>query len=387
MNSMQTPGPSLRLDYLDPLRGYDVIVLGGGPAGCATALALRQHGVSSILVVESSRYDVSPIGESVPPDTRIVLEQLGIWEAFLNEKHESCLGSCSSWGANRLGYNDFLFNPYGNGWHLDRSRFDSFLARKAEGCGAEVCAGTRFVAGERTGSEGFRLRLAEDNGQTKTVRAKFVVDATGWHASFAAQMGASKIFLDRLICVSAFFHLPASAHFSRLTMLEAVEYGWWYAARLPNDQLAVAVACDPEFMRRAALNKSENWCSHLRETAHLSRELAGCVFVEDSLRVCTAPSFLLDNAAGHSWLAVGDAASSYDPISSQGIFKALSDGLKAAEVIAAFLRGGADRTGDYQASVARRFDDYLANRNYFYGVEKRWADASFWKTRVERASL
>jgi hypothetical protein len=54
---------------------------------------------------------------------------------------------------------------------------------------------------------------------------------------------------------------------------------------------------------------------------------------------------------------------------------------------ASFASERGDRTGDYDVSVARRFDDYLANRNYFYGMEKRWADASFWKIRVARASL
>jgi flavin-dependent dehydrogenase len=366
---------------------YDVIVLGGGPAGCATALALKQRGISSVLVVESSRYEVSRIGESVPPDIGAVLEQLDIWKAFLDEKHEYCPGSCSSWGLDRVGYNDFLFNPYGYGWHLDRRRFDLFLARQAEQRGATVCTGTKFVAGERLGSGGFRLTLVENDGQTKAVITRFVVDATGWRASFASQLGARKIFLDRLICVAAFFQLPAHTNFPRLTMLEAVEYGWWYAARLPNHQLAVAVACDPEFMRRVALNRSDNWRSHLRETIHLSRMLADCVFVKASLRVCGVPSFLLYSTSGHGWLAVGDAASSYDPISSQGIIKALSDGVLAGEVVAAFLEGGADKTGEYHASVARRFDDYLANRNYFYGAEKRWADASFWKTRVARVSL
>jgi len=382
---MPSPGPSLPPDYLE--RDYDVVVLGGGPAGCATALALSQQGISRILVAESSRYDLARIGESVPPDIRLLLERLGVWKDFLDEKHESCLGSCSSWGADQLGYNDFLFNPHGKGWHLDRRRFDLFLARKTEAWGAQVRTGTKFVAGKRTGADGFLLRLATDDGQTKTVTAKFVVDAMGQHATFACRMGAKKIFLDRLVCVAGFFQLPPATSFSRLTMLEAVEYGWWYAARLPHERLAVAVACDPEFMKLTALNRAENWRGHLEDTTHLANEVRDCAFVENSLLVCTAPSFLLDPAAGRRWLAVGDAASSYDPISSQGIYKALSDGLQAAEVITSFLKGEGDTTSDYQASVAGRFNDYLANRNYFYGAEKRWANAPFWKRRLARATL
>jgi flavin-dependent dehydrogenase len=367
--------------------GYDVVVIGGGPAGCATAMALRRYGIPRILVVESSRYQATRIGESIPPDTRILLEQLGIWSDFLKEQHDACLGSCASWGDDALGYNDFLFNPHGQGWHLDRARFDLFLARKTVESGAEVSTGTRFANSSRVADRGFHLRLTEGERQTRTVHARFVVDATGMQARFARSLGAKRVFLDRLICVAGYFQLPDSSQFSRLTMLEAVEYGWWYAARLPNGRLTAAVASDAEFIRALALNKKDSWLAWLSETRHISRKLADCPFIEGSLRVCTAPSFLLEKATGNCWLAVGDAASAYDPISSQGIYKALSDGLQAAAVIASCLQGQTEKLRDYEASLGSRFNAYLANRNYFYGMERRWPGAPFWSRRVERNAV
>src|ERR1700722_11169238 len=157
---------------------FDVVILGEGPAGCATALALTRFGGCRVLVVEAGRYDAIRIGESVPPDIRVVLEQLGVWAEFLTENHEPCLGSCSSWGADELGYNDFLFNPMGNGWHLDRRRFDDFLVRHVDERGMELWTGTRWDACERTAA-GLRLRLRDDDGAVRTVTARFVVDATG----------------------------------------------------------------------------------------------------------------------------------------------------------------------------------------------------------------
>jgi len=345
---------------------YDVVVLGGGPAGCAAALTLRRHGIARILVVEASHYDANRIGESIPPDTRVLLQRLGIWQDFVRENHEPCLGSCSSWGADELGYNDFLFNPLGNGWHLDRTRFDRFLARKAAQSGATVRTGTRFTAIQSSGPDGFQLQLETDGGLVETVFAAFVVDATGTHARFAREMGAKKLFLDRLTCATAFFERPPQSSFSKLTMLEAVRYGWWYMACLPERRLAVAVACDPEYMRTAGLNEKLPWLAHLQETRHVFHALADSAYVAGSLSVCTAPSFLLDKTAGHRWLAAGDAASAYDPISSQGIYKALSSGLQAAAVVVAFLQANADAHDVYAASVAAGFDDYRKTRNYFY---------------------
>jgi hypothetical protein len=56
-----------------------------------------------------------------------------------------------------------------------------------------------------------------------------------------------------LLCITGFFDLPAAGQFSRLTMLEAVEYGWWYAARLPDNRLAVSVATDAGHRQRQSL--------------------------------------------------------------------------------------------------------------------------------------
>jgi flavin-dependent dehydrogenase len=363
---------------------FDVVILGGGPAGCATALALARLETSRVLVVEAGRYEAIRIGESIPPDTRVVLAELGVWEDFLKEDHEPCLGSCSSWGADALGYNDFLFNPLGNGWHLDRRRFDAFLAREVAKRGNQLFIGMRFDGWERGGGDGFRLRLSGDDGQTRTVTARFVVDATGMRSCFARTMGASRIFLDQLLCVTGFFELSGAARFSKLTMLEAVEYGWWYAARLPNRRLAVAVASDPQIIKQNALRRRDGWLDRLTETSHISAALAGCRFVEDSQMTRAAPSFFLDKVAGNGWLAVGDAASAYDPISSQGIHKALSDGARAGAAVAACLCGSDVRLGEYRLSVASRFQQYLANRNFFYALEQRWPTSSFWTRRQAR---
>jgi flavin-dependent dehydrogenase len=363
---------------------YQVVILGGGPAGCATALALRRRGVAGILVVEAGDYGAIRVGESIPPDARLLLGRLGVWPAFLEQGHEPCLGSCSAWGGDALGYNDFLFNPHGNGWHLDRRRFDAFLARQVAASGAEFSAGTRFSGAERAGAGGFTLRLAASDGSARTVGARFVVDATGSRSRFARLMGARWRFHDRLSYVAAFLAAPADV--SRLTMLEATEYGWWYAARLPGDRLTVGAASDPEIIKGAGLHAPERWLAHLEATRYLSRELAGCDFSVQCTLARVAPSFVLDRACGPGWLAVGDAAAAYDPISSQGIYKALFDGLQAAEAIAAWLGGDAGPLHDYHASIAARFADYLRNRNYFYQLEQRWPAAPFWRRRRERTA-
>lgn len=365
---------------------FTVVVLGGGVAGCAAALALCQHGIDDVLIVEAGAYDTLRIGESIPPDSRLLLEQLELWPDFLDEGHEPCFGSCSSWGDDGIGYNDFLFNPHGTGWHLDRRRFDAFLAKKAEQRGVELRINTRFIDAERVAEGGFELRLRSLHGP-EAVRTQIVVDATGAHTRFARMVGTKKCLHDRLSWMSASFKLPASPPVSQLTMLEAVEYGWWYAARVPGECLVAGVATDAETLKQTPLHKREHWLSHLKQTRHMAGWLEACSFDEEAgLTSRTAPSFILDNSCGRDWLAVGDAASAYDPIASQGIYKALLDGLQAASMIASHMAGNLRSFDEYHTAIATRFTDYLKNRNYFYNLEQRWPAAPFWRRRQQRTT-
>ena len=361
------------------------MVAGGGPAGSATALALRRRGVSDVLLVEAGDYQGVRFGESIPPETRLLLDALGVWQDFLHQGHEPCLGSCSTWASDHPGYNDFLFNPHGHGWHLDRRRFDAWLADRAVAAGVERCDQTRLDGVERLGEQDIGLRLSSAGG-SRLVRARFVVDATGSGARLARSMGATRWLHDTLAYVAAFLEQPAVSDLSRLTLLEAVEYGWWYAARLPAGRVAVAVASDVAFVKREALNQRNAWRARLGETRHIGGALAGCTAGDERLWVRTARSCRLDRASGPGWLAVGDAAASCDPISSRGIYHALHDGLQAAETIVAWLAGAPQALERYNAMIIARYDEYVRQRNHFYAIEQRWPSAPFWARRRSTAT-
>jgi flavin-dependent dehydrogenase len=217
--------------------------------------------------------------------------------------------------------------------------------------------------------------------------AHFLVDATGWQARVALRLGASRRSHDRLTFVAGFFAPGAFAGAPALTMLEAVPYGWWYAARLPDGRLVAAVGSDADRIRHAALHRPDRFRTHLVETRHIGRLFRGASCPDGPLVVYSAPSSRLDRVAGPGWLAVGDAASAFDPISSQGITKALSDGLGAGAAISGWLAGDAAALETYSASVAARFEEYLQTRAYLYAIEQRWADAPFWRRRRARSGL
>jgi 2-polyprenyl-6-methoxyphenol hydroxylase-like FAD-dependent oxidoreductase len=97
---------------------------------------------------------------------------------------------------------------------------------------------------------------------------------------------------------------------------------------------------------------------------------------------CAAISAIGSGVAGRDWVAVGDAAWSCDPLTVQGITKALADGIAAAEALAQRWHGaGCAALGRYQAASFARFTANLRLRAAFYEAEARWPDAPFWHQR------
>lgn len=374
---------------------FAAVVVGGGPAGAATALALRRRGVGPVLLLEGSHFEGPRIGESIPPDTKLLLQDLGLFSAFLSEGHEPCHGSCSSWGSEELGYNDYLFSPHGSGYHLDRRRFDPWLWRAAEAACARASMGTRWTSIEAKGGS-FELTCHAPPRGAFTVQARFVVDATGRAARLARRLGAERLTHDRLTFLYAFFPPGSSPHESSLTLLEARPDGYWYAARLPDGRLVIASAEDPTLTslpRGDSMSHRGAFAARLQETTHTRTWLREGAVWEGDMIACEAPSARLSQVAfalpnGPAWLAVGDAASSFDPISSQGIHKALQDGFWAAEAIAGHLADpGGDALAVYADRHRARFAIYLHVRAHLYALERRWPESPFWARRREASAL
>jgi flavin-dependent dehydrogenase len=356
---------------------YRVAIVGGGPAGSACALALAQHGLSDIVMLEAGDYQRFGIGESLPPESRRLFQALGIEQAFLEQGHAACYGSCSYWGSEVRGHNDSLMNPLGHGWHLDTCRFYRFLAMQARARGVQVHTGATLKR-SAPAAKGFSLDLllATPNGRRQLrIHADQVIDASGTRAVFARQRGSLKQGSNPLICLAARLVLnEAEPPPSNLTHLEAVEQGWWYGAHLPGAQLLLAFYSDAACIKASKLLNSERWWALLaasRYTAALTRDAQ-----PPTSRIASfpAPSYCLDQVGGQNWLAIGDAASAYDPITSQGICKALANGWLAAQVIRA--QSSLER---YARTVQTAYRCYLALRRDLYGLEQRWADSPFWK--------
>ena len=357
----------------------DVVVVGGGPAGAATAIALARAG-RDVVVLEQSLFDGERIGETLPPEARVPLAALEVWDRFVAQRHEPSPASISAWEHDAIDENHFVFNAYGHGWHLDRARFDAMLRSAAVDCGARLYRGARLTAcvADAAGTEAGYLRA----GAVRTIRARFIVDATGRASIVARRQGARRMRFDRLVAAVGMFS-PSTAAAARdcRTLVEAACDGWWYSAWLPQSRLIAAYMTDGDLLQESADDVDAVWRRQLGKTVHTRLRLNDVV-ARGPLRIVSACSDRLTPIAGHTWAAIGDAAMSVDPLSSQGISWALKSGLIAARAIEGHLDGDPAAIDELSTWTSGLFDRYWRTHALHYSRVQRWPESPFWRRRT-----
>ncbi|WP_437573450.1 NAD(P)/FAD-dependent oxidoreductase [Sorangium sp. So ce887] len=350
----------------------DVLVLGGGPAGASAAIALRRRGIAA-LVVERAEGPGVRIGEHLAPPTLPLLARLGVLDRVLAGGHRRSAGVRSAWGEPVLRDRDYIFCAEGEGFHLNRAVFDAMLLDAAEAAGARVIRGGHPPPLVRRGPSGWLARIGG-----KKLGFSAVVDATGRAASFARAQGARRGACDRLVGVSAFLAPRDAVELEDTPWIEAVESGWLYSAPLAGDRLVVTLFADTDAL--AAGGAAALAGALLAQSTHTAARIAP-FSPAGEWHVRPACSEASDPIAGPGWLAVGDAATARDPLSSSGIAHALEDAIDAAAAIEAHLGGDLQSFSRYAEARRRAFDDYLSTRTRTYRMEPRFPGSSFWRRR------
>jgi flavin-dependent dehydrogenase len=358
---------------------FDVLIAGAGPAGCATALSLRSFVPElTVCLVDASVAGRARIGEVVPPSIKPPLGHLGVYDAFLAARHCASYRTVAAWGDSRLASNEFLFHAQQAGWRLDRVTFDAMLVQAAASRGV-VHLKSKVASLAHRGYE-WRISLSDRT----THNAPFVVDATGRAATLARRCGFRPVNLDTL--VGCCLYAASRSDGTEGLMIETFAEGWWYTATIPRRGRVIACMTDADRVRALGLSSGEGLVRLLAETKHVQR-------VIDISRpfgrptIYPADSRWLEGTTVLPLLCVGDAAMCYDPLSGQGIVKALRSGIFASYAIADFLRNGDVRgLSRYRLMLRREFAAYREALRDYYTQEQRWSDRPFWHRRISTAA-
>jgi flavin-dependent dehydrogenase len=301
---------------------FDVVVVGGGPAGNAAAISLARSGLKTLLLHDEPR-GPQP-GETIHPGAETIFRELGVQAEVAQASRIRHFGNRVEWGA-PIAYQGFgsgLGGPW-RGYQIARYRLNAILRAKAQTHGAQV----RSI---RANSPRWNSsRVVGVDTRVGSIEAKYVVDASGsshW-LSRMMKMPLKSVSPTRIAWFGWATSIDAADYF--IPLLVSYDSGWLWIAQVER------TLC--------AWTRVETLRTDLRKVG-LPAELRG--FTDRTLpRGADVTWRFAESHAGAGYFVVGDAGTVFDPLSSHGILRALLTGLQAAARIVRIIK---NREGEDQ---------------------------------------
>jgi len=376
---------------------YDLIVVGGGPAGstAATVVALRGH---RVLLLERETFPRYQIGESLLPATvHGLCRILGVDEEVQQAGFTLKRGGTLRWGRDPKPW-QFSFamtprvpEPTATAFQVERSRFDEILLRGARRAGADVREGN---AVRRVVADDERVRgveFTDADGNSRTAYAKYVIDASGNTSRIHSGVGGSRVYSDFFRNLAVFGYFAGGARLpepnSGNIFCAAFDAGWLWYIPLRDDLTSVGAVISPEHTAAVQRDARGAWRDMIEACPEVSRLVAGVpVATEapyDQVRVRRDWSYWKRSLWKPGMALVGDAACFVDPVLSSGVHLATYGALLAARSVNAALDGSVPEEQGFAAFEARYRREYRVFYEFliaFYDMERN-EDSYFWSAK------
>ena len=337
---------------MTPAEPYDVVVVGGGPAGSATGGFLAQAG-RRVLLVEREPFPRFHVGESLLPATLPILDRLGAHKAIAERGFQVKYGATFHDQESGLEHTFYFLRdkpwpPYA--YQVPRAEFDALLLEHAKKLGVDVRQPATALA-VAFDADGVTV-TAESHGQRTEMRARFLVDATG-RAGLLSQTLGGRERIPNLGKVALFAHWRgawrAPAPDEGNIRIYVFEHGWFWWIPLAGDRTSVGCVMHARTVRDWRGTRDALYAEMIRRCRRVAEGLAGARPVAE---VHSEANFSYSNrpVVGDRFLVVGDAIAFVDPIFSGGVHIALQSGELAARAIDRVLADG--------RFEARRFASY-----------------------------
>jgi geranylgeranyl reductase family protein len=316
----------------------DVVVVGGGPAGAATAIFLRQRG-HDVLLVDEARFPRDKVcGDSVSPEGWRLLEAIGAAprvRALLPHPLRGMVLTSPDGTSFRGAYRSVARG----GFALRRERLDKAVLDVACEAGVEVREGTKatdLVVGARGAVAGV---VCENGHGPEALPARLVVAADGRRSIVARRLGLLREHPSlKRFAVRGYW--DGMAGLGEWGEMHVGGGGYCGVAPLSATSANVAFVLDRRAMGGAAGDLESFYRDALRRRwPRLAERLAGAVLLGPP-RAIGPLALEARRVAAPGALLVGDAAGFYDPFTGEGVTLALRSAEMAAEIADGALRSG-----------------------------------------------
>ncbi|MEV5769195.1 NAD(P)/FAD-dependent oxidoreductase [Micromonospora sp. NPDC052213] len=345
---------------------YDVIVVGGGPAGSSTAGLLAQEG-HRVLLLEREKFPRYHIGESLISGVTLTLDALGVRERMAELRFQIKHGGSLLWGADQTAPWSFRFREirdarFDYSWQVRRAEFDAMLLDRARELGVVVVEGATvrgpLTDGDRIAGVSYQFRGEAD---PIDARAAIVVDASGQQRWLGRHFGLVSWHDDLRNMATWSYYAGAlrypGDHEGDL-LVESRSHGWlWYAPLSPTLTGIGYVTPSDRFVE-SGLPPEQLLEKQIAESNEVSWLTSGARRV-DVYRTARDWSYACSQFSGPGWVLVGDAAAFIDPLLSSGVTLAMRGALSLSRAVHEAL-AAPEKERHLMQVYEDRYRDFLA---------------------------
>jgi len=350
---------------MDMNTNYDVIVVGGGPAGSTVASILSREG-RKVVLFEKERFPRHHIGESLMTDTYFTFQRMGLLDKL---KASPFVRKYSVQFANPAGKESrpFYFfeadhHESSVTWQVTRAHFDLMLIEHAADQGATVYQETQIKRVLFSGDRACGVEALMPDGTLQTFEAPVIVDATGQSAMLSNKFGwrVRDPKLKKAVLYSYFkgAHREPDLNGGATLVLRTPlgSNGWFWYIPLEDDITSVGVVADPEYLVKGkGQDLAKIFHEEIEKVESCRKRLEGATRV-DKIYSILDYSYRSTHNAGNGFVLIGDAYGFLDPIYSSGVLLAL----KMAELAADSIHD-AFKNNDFSAARLGQFQQKLDN--------------------------
>ncbi len=340
----------------------DVVIVGNGISGLILSILLKEKNIDHVVLNRVEKRKTFELPETIPPSTLVLLESLNLLALF-SKSASKTFGYHSLWNSDSVTTDNFFnHNPYKHGLKLNKKKLLNDLEALVTD---HVMHFNNLIDIDRS-DENVTVRI-ESNNVMQTITSRIIVDATGRNRAVLKHLGITSESFDNQVALSC--HLPYFKHPQLIhpVFVESFENGWGIVSSLNERINGMTLYTKKGSLILPLLKDYRNWKDILSNTKLLKDFLTddgNCKVVGGK-----ANSSRASQIAGSNWLAIGDAAIAFDPLSSHGISNAIYCANSASNAIGSHMANNTIATfEDYENTVSQIFDEYLKQKLKLYDM-------------------